>query len=162
MDFNSLEELYKYAQQAHEETAINETQEAVKEVASDVIDEEVYSKYDNKDRRGKHGGGLGDIKNMVVHPPKKIGNTIEVKITNETPLDPPDDGIPRNYRLDEAIEYGGDYYEYPKSKKKRDEGIYTYLKPRPFNKKTEERLRITKEHEKAYKNAMKSKGIDIK
>lgn len=159
MDFDDLKDLYKYVEKAHEEIAYKDVQEVIKEVESDVIDEEVYSKYDNEDRRGSNGGGLGDIKNMIVHPPRKIGNIIEIEITNETPLDPPNDGISRNYRLDEAIEYGGDYYEYPKGN--RDEDVYTYLKPRPFTEKTEMRLFATKEHEKAYKNSMKAKGIDI-
>ncbi|BAO04890.1 uncharacterized protein CBO05P1_171 [Clostridium botulinum B str. Osaka05] len=159
MDFDDLKDLYEYVEKAHEETACKDVQEVIKEVESDVIDEEVYSKYDNEDRRGSNGGGLGAIKNMVVHPPRKIGNTIEVEMTNETPLDPPDDGLIRHYRLDEVIEYGGKYYEYPI--KNRDEDVYTYLKPRPFTEKTEIRLFATKEHEKAYKNAMKAKGIDI-
>ncbi|NCI71756.1 hypothetical protein EJM68_03220 [Clostridium botulinum] len=163
MDFNSLEELYKYAKEAHEFTAENEVQEAIKEVESDVIDATVYSSYEPEqyDRR-KDNKGLKSKENMTIGKRIKHGNTIEIELVNNTPLNPPDDGMPRNYRLDEAIEYGSDYYEYPKSKKKRDEGTYTYLKPRPFNKKTEERLRVTREHEKAYKSAMKSKGIDIK
>lgn len=162
MDFDDLKDLYKYVEKAHEETACKDVQEVIKEVESDVIDEEVYSKYENPteyERREK-SGGLGDTNNMIVHPPKKIGNIIEVEITNETPIKPPDDGLIRHYRLDEVIEYGDRYYEYPI--KNRDEGTYTYLKPRPFTEKTKIRLLATKEHEKAYKNAMKSKGIDIK
>ncbi|MBD5589195.1 hypothetical protein [Clostridium botulinum] len=157
MDFNSLEELYRYAKVAHEETAINETQEAIKEVESKVIDEVVYSVYEPKKYiRRYQGGGLGDTKNMVVKTVKH-GNTIDINLTNETPINPPDDGFVRNYRLDVAVTKGGmmPYYEYG------DEGE-EYVKPRPFNEKTEERLHITKEHEKAYKNAMKAKGIDIK
>lgn len=161
MDFDDLKDLYEYVEKAHEETACKDVQEVIKEVESDVIDEEVYSKYENPteyERREK-SGGLGDTNNMIVHPPKKIGNIIEVEITNETPIKPPNDGLIRHYRLDDVIEYGGKYYEYPI--KNRDEDVYTYLKPRPFTEKTEIRLFATKEHEKAYKNAMKAKGIDI-
>ncbi|HDK7195063.1 TPA: hypothetical protein PTV74_003373 [Clostridium botulinum] len=158
MDFDDLKDLYKYVEKAHEEAACNDVPKVTKEVESDVVDEDVYSRYNNDDRRGKHGGGLGDVKNMETHI-SKVGNVIEIEITNETPLDSPNDGISRNYRLDEAIEYGRDYYEYPKGN--RDESTYTYLKPRPFTEKTELRLFATKEHEKAYKNAMKAKGIDI-
>ncbi|WP_222679368.1 hypothetical protein [Clostridium botulinum] len=160
MDFNSLEDLYKYAKVAHEESAINETQEAIKEVESKVIDEVVYSVYEPREyeRRYEEKGGLGATKNMKVSKPIIHGNTIDINLTNETPLNPPDDGYRRNYRLDVAVTNGGfmPYYEY------RGKKNNTYLRPRPFNEKTEERLHITKEHEKAYKNAMKAKGIDIK
>lgn len=162
MDFNSLEDLYKYAKEAHEFTAEHETQEAIKEVECDVIDEVVYSAYDKPTiyERRQENKGLKDKKNMKVSKPIKHENTMEIELVNDTPLNSADDGMNRYYyRLDEVITYGGRYYEYPK--KNRDEDQYPYLKPRPFNKKTEERLRMTKEHEKAYKNAMKAKGIDI-
>ncbi|HDK7314287.1 TPA: hypothetical protein PTV97_003426 [Clostridium botulinum] len=158
MDFDDLKDLYGYAEKVHKEVACNDVPKVVKEVESDIIDEEVYSKYDNEDRRGKDGGGLGNVKNMETHI-NEVGNVIEIEVTNETPLDPPNDGLIRHYRLDEVVEYGGKYYEYPI--KNRDEDVYTYLKPRPFTEKTEIRLLATKEHEKAYKNAMKAKGIDI-
>ncbi|EQC1535393.1 hypothetical protein ACY1J9_001224 [Clostridium botulinum] len=161
MDFNSIEELYKYAQQAHEFTAENEVQETIKEVESDVIEEVVYSAYEPTTyERREDNKGLKSKENMIVKPPIKHGNTIEIELVNNTSLNPSDDGMNRYYRLDEVITYGGRYYEYPK--KNRDEDEYSYLRPRPFTKKTEERLRMTKEHEKAYKNAMKAKGIDIK
>ncbi|EPY2277955.1 hypothetical protein ACXAT3_002707 [Clostridium sporogenes] len=159
MDFNSLDELYKYVEKAHEDVSCNDVQESIKEVESDVIDKEVYSKYKPSIyKRRKKEGGLSDAKNMKTHI-RKNGNNIEVEITNETPLNPPNDGVSRNYRLDQAVEYGRDYYEYPMYN--RDEKNYAYLKPRSFTKKTEERLSVTKEHEKAYKNTMKSKGIDV-
>lgn len=161
MEFESLEDLYKYVEKMHEEVATNEVQEVIKQVESEVIKEEVYSKYENPKtyQRRENNGGLGSTKNMTAHPPKKVGNTIEVEVTNETPIKPPNDGLNRHYRLDDVVEYGGKYYEYPI--KNRDEEEYTYLKPRPFTEKTEERLSITKEHEKAYKEAMKAKGIEI-
>jgi hypothetical protein len=163
--FNTIKQLEAYINRQMRDVLKTEVAEKIKEVEQRNIQDEVYEGYVTQNTAGepwkyqrrRTNGGLQDKKNMKSNV--KIlgtGQGVELNVENVTK------GKDDNFRLDTLIEYGdgtdGKEYTY---KENRDNTADQYLQGRPFTQETVKELELTNEHVHAFKNGLKSKGIDI-
>lgn len=153
--FKNLEELENYIREQVLDTLKEEVVQKVKEVEIEVIEKQVYDVYQPKvyQRRGNNEGLL-DIRNIEADP---LFNGSYYSIKNMT----------RKYQVNEylapLIEYG-----HARAVALGDRGYdiqrfdLPYMYPRPFTRKTYERLERYKEHVVAMKEGLKTRGIDVK
>lgn len=163
MEFNSLTELEKYLNDKMADVLNHEVAEIVKDVEQRNIQDVVYEGYKTSNiggepwvyQRRRTNGGLQDKNNMIHHVTTN-GQGVELSVENVTT------GKNDTFRLDTLIEYGdgtdGKEYEF---KENRDNTADQYLRGRPFTHETEDELMQTNEHVIAFKNGMKSRGINI-
>jgi hypothetical protein len=161
--YDSFEALFAGINKDIENAMRNEVAEVVKKVESEKVESEVYNKYKPSTSDGepwryerrKTNGGLADTANMI---PKTnlITNGVELTVENIT------EGSQDSFKISDLIEGGdgtsGKQYQY---KTNRDGTAYQYLKARPFQRKTEEELAKTGEHEKALKVGLRRNGLDV-
>lgn len=143
-DFKSLE---SYLKKKIDNALENEVAETIKSTQQEVIQDVVYEAYTPKfyERRGRDGGGLGDIENM--HSTVKDG---VLTVTNLTEPNPDyEHNLLKSQYIDTAVEYGQ---------------RYDYFNPgaRPFNETTIERLQNNKKHIEAIRRGLKRQGINTK
>lgn len=125
----------------------------IKITEQQVIDEVVYEAYSPvKYERRYDEGGLGDINNIKV----KVNNGT-ITVTNITRPNPYQ-AKSVNKNLPALIEYGhGVVFNYDYPRRNRE-----YMKPRPFTRKTIERLEATGDHITALKQGLRDKGLKVK
>ena len=134
----------------------NEVAATVKETEVATIDKVVYDAYAPKvyRRRGDFGG-MADINNLE----QAVSDGV-LTIRNTTDPNPGgtinNSAVTTDKHLDELVEYGhggvGGFYDFPKY------GA-TFMKPRPFTKKTIEHLSQGKSHVAALKEGLKRQGV---
>ena len=137
MNFNNINDLFRYIEQKTQDTMQNEVAETVKVVISEAVESAVYDVYEPKyyTRRGLNGG-LSDRDNYTV---QEVQNGII--ITNDTPLDKGGN----EPRLDEIICYGLGKQPFPKD----------------FIAHAENELLRTNAHKDALKRGLRNRGIDV-
>lgn len=135
-----------------------EVAEAIKQEEAETISQVVYGVYTPKiyRRRGDYGG-MADIYNIdhTVHDGR-------IEVVNNTEPNPGgtmnNDAVTVGKELDQLIEYGhgggGGFYDFPKRGG-------SFLKPRPFTKKTIEHLAQNKAHVDALRNGLKRCGLKV-
>ena len=135
-----------------------EVAETVKAEEVSVINETVYGVYHPKfyRRRGPYGG-ICDFHNME-HSVEK-GKLSVMNVTEPNPGGTANDSMVTTGKdLPKLIEYGhggpGGFYDWPLPGRR-------YIKPRPFTKKTIERLSDDKAHVYALKEGLKRQRIKV-
>lgn len=154
--FNNVNELINHLESnVLRDVLENEVFDVVAQTQSRMVFEHVYNKYRPVvyKRRG-YSGGLGDPKNIVGSFYKK-NNTIQMLIENKTR------GYNSGQYIAGLIEYGDGYngmkYDFPY--KNRLDSRYTYLKERPFIRKTIEFLEKSGRHIDALERGLNRRGI---
>jgi hypothetical protein len=162
--FNNLKELEQFLNQQMASVLNNEVAEIVKDVEQRNIEDVVYQGYQTsntggqpwKYERRRTNGGLQDKENMQ-HQVITTGNGVELSVENVTK------GKDDNFEIADLIEYGDGYNGKEYSfKNNRDGTAEQYLRARPFTRDTVDELKQNDEHVIAFKNGMKSRGIDLK
>ena len=154
--FKSLNDIERYIQEKINDVLVNEVAEDIAFVESEVIIDNVYSKYNPEmyDRRGL-GGGFAD--------PGNIEGTLvadgELVVENVTPFNPGYETANSGSGLAGLIEYGDGYqghtYDYyPKNKPA------TYAEPRPFMEDTRDIVKRGLKHTIA--TALEDRGLEVK
>lgn len=139
--------------------------EIIKHTESDMVEQEVYDRYDPKSdgepwvyERRRDRGGLADVTNMK-HETTETDGKVKMNIRNMTPPHPSFNE--NNLKAGEVADLveGGDganglRYSNP------DGGSYS--EPRPFQQETINELSRNKEHVQAMKTLLKDMGIKVK
>jgi hypothetical protein len=161
--YDSLEALFLGLNKNIENAMKHEVSDVVKKVESEKVESEVYDRYKPSTSDGepwryerrKTNGGLADTTNMI---PKTniVANGVELTVENIT------EGSQDSFKISDLIEGGdgtnGKQYQY---KTNRDGTADQYLRARPFQRKTEEELAKTGDHEKALKVGLRRNGLDV-
>lgn len=122
----------------------------LKETESKAIELKVLDSYSPKQNVRRTGDdGFESVSNMNSTVSIK-GDTVTLSVSNDTPT-----VIDRDYRLDQAIIEGGDFYEYPVGE--RNSNQFTYLNGRDYVTETIEELKKNGKIEEVLKKQLGDK-----
>lgn len=131
--YNNLNDLKKAILEKAKHVMNTKGANIVKKTENKEIIDKVLNSYTPVNDQRRETGGIEDVSNMH-HKIIEDSNSVTLSVTNDTPT-----LYDRDYSLNEAIVYGGDFYEYPYNN--RDEVRYSYLKGRNYVDGTIERLK---------------------
>ena len=121
-DFSDLSKLEEYLLNKIEKVMINEVADVIKKEESKQI-KRYYQQFRPKMyERREDNGGLSDIRNMRVKPPRRYKHSVSVTITNETKgnrefSDNPTNDLDKVFATGLGYDYHGEtskYYERPR------------------------------------------------